>query len=228
MSFGPPTHPPRGTHTRDPRRRPKRSSPLAPRHLGFARESDLPESRGFDRWLGYLEGGEDYYTREAKVNTASCTTTHDFWFGVPGKGRPVGKPEYYMEYSTHAYTDFLVQRIQSHDPTVPLFVYAAFQGVHYPLEVPRHYFQRYRAQGAEAGECEWARQANGSSGYPNGFECAPNVAFPHLGKRGLDCLCNRLLVKAQVGDAPNPEQLPARTTPTLHSSAKRRPGVCSQ
>ena len=102
-------------------------------------------------------------------------------------------------YSTELYARFLTRRIAGHDPDVPLFVYAAFQGVHYPLQVPRRYFARYASQGAGAGRCAWELQQNTSAGYPNGFACDHNGKFPAgQGPVGLDCLCNRLLVKAQV------------------------------
>jgi hypothetical protein len=100
-------------------------------------------------------------------------------------------------YSTELYSDFIVKHIEGHNPEVPLFVYAAFQGIHFPLEVPRRFFDRYSAAAA-AGGCRWEDQPVGKSGFPNGFKCAPNPRWPALGKVGLDCLCNRLLVKAQV------------------------------
>mgnify|MGYP002630889998 CR=1 FL=1 len=31
-------------------------------HLGYATAAHLPENRGFDYFLGYLTGAEDYYT----------------------------------------------------------------------------------------------------------------------------------------------------------------------
>lgn len=167
-------------------------------HLGFARQVDLPENRGFDKWIGYLEGGEDYYTRRTKIKASNCSTDYDFWFGVPGNGGPVAKGDYYTsEYSTKVYSDFLVKQIEAHDPSEPLFIYAAFQGVHYPLEVPKEYFDRYAAQGAGSGDCTWDKQVL-SNGFPNGFQCEATPAFPNLGHVGLDCLCNRLVVKAQV------------------------------
>jgi arylsulfatase A-like enzyme len=168
-------------------------------HLGFARQADLPENRGFDAYLGYLSGGEDYYDHSAGGGPG-CSKANDLWFGTPNKGHPPRNSTGYYSgiYSTELYADFIVKRINGHDPTTPLFVYAAFQGVHYPLQVPRRFFDRYASQGAGSGDCAWEKQKNGSNGYPNGFECTANADFPHLRKPGLDCECNRLLVKAQV------------------------------
>ena len=170
-------------------------------HLGFARTADLPEERGFDAFLGYLSGGEDYYTHAASGGPG-CKQATDLWFGTPGgHGRPpaAATADYNGTYSTELYASFLAKRIAGHDPAVPLFVYAAFQGVHYPLQVPRRFFERYAAQGAGQGRCAWELQKNTSAGYANGFACDHNAAFPaDEGPIGLDCLCNRLLVKAQV------------------------------
>ena len=168
-------------------------------HLGFARPVDLPEERGFDAYLGYLTGGEDYYTHAASGGPG-CKKATDLWFGTPGKGRnPSAKTGFYNgTYSTELYASFLTKRIAAHDPTKPLFMYAAFQGVHYPLQVPRRFFDRYAAQGAGT-TCVWERQRNTTEGYANGFTCDHNDVFPAgQGPVGLDCECNRLLVKAQV------------------------------
>ena len=144
---------------------------------------------------GYLSGGEDYYTHGA-AGSPGCTKLKDLWFGTPGNGRPPrnGTGYYSGIYSNELYAEFIVRHILGHDPTTPLFVYAAFQGVHYPLEVPRRFFDRYASS-----SCVWEdQQLSPTSGYPNGFDCSADPAFPGLNKPGLDCECNRLLVRAQV------------------------------
>ena len=101
--------------------------------------------------------------------------------------------------------DFIVQHIQQHaaatlsgSSSAPLFVYAAYQGVHYPLQVPKQYFDRYTSQGANTGDCVWDQQGVTHSGRMNGFSCSADPAYPSVTKPELDCHCNRLLVKAQV------------------------------
>eukprot|EP00035_Acanthoeca_spectabilis_P004781 m.106897 g.106897 ORF g.106897 m.106897 type:complete len:595 (-) comp12726_c0_seq2:229-2013(-) len=169
-------------------------------HLGFARQGDLPEERGFDRFLGYFTGGEDYYSHTAS-GAPGCNKAKDFWFApAPGQGRPAANEDLYFSgrYSTEIFSTFAINEIERADASAPLFLYAAFQGVHFPLEVPKQYFERYGDQGADQGDCLWSAQANTTEGFPNGFVCGPNPTFPNLSPNRLDCNCNRLLVKAQV------------------------------
>ena len=171
-------------------------------HLGFARPMDTPEGRGFDAFLGFFEGGEDYYDHTLG-GTCGRDDVHDLWYANTGeRSRPAVQPARSGTYSTNLYTDFVVDRIGAHaakeGKDAPLFVYAAYQGVHYPLQVPKHYFDRYGSQGANAGDCVWSKQTRTRGGYANGFVCDGDPAYPFIAKTGLNCKCNRLLVKAQV------------------------------
>ena len=171
-------------------------------HLGFARPMDTPEGRGFDTFLGFFEGGEDYYDHTLG-GACGRHDVHDLWYANTGeRSRPAVVPARSGTYSTKLYTDFVVDRIGTHaakhGTNAPLFVYAAYQGVHYPLQVPKRYFDRYAAQGANAGDCLWESQTHTRGGYPNGFVCDGDPSYPFVTKRGLNCKCNRLLVKAQV------------------------------
>ena len=70
----------------------------------------------------------------------------------------------------------------------------AFQNVHGPLEVPKQYFDLYKDQGAgslDGANCTWDRYMAEDGG--KGFSCTNPK-----GVSGLNCFCNRLIVKAQV------------------------------
>ena len=69
--------------------------------------------------------------------------------------------------------------------------------MHYPLEVDRRHYDLYASQGAGKDRCKWELQNNNTAGFPSGFDCGPSPGLPGL-QPGLDCNCNRLIVKAQV------------------------------
>jgi arylsulfatase A-like enzyme len=166
-------------------------------HLGYATQAHLPENRGFDQYLGYLTGAEDYYTH-VKSPVPACKGTLDLWNATPGRGGPAAIDG---RYSTYTFTDFLVGAIERHpnasSSAPPLFVYASYQGVHGPLEVPKEYFDRIvapkalPASGAGAasdiGRCSW-----------EDYVAAGGKGFGCDGALGFNCRCNRLLVRAQM------------------------------
>ena len=47
-------------------------------------------------------------------------------------------------YSTDLYTERIEQIVSSHNSSKPLFLYAALQNVHFPLEVPESYLSEFR------------------------------------------------------------------------------------
>lgn len=163
-------------------------------HLGFGTEAHLPTNRGFDTFLGYLTGAEDYYTHEKDV-VDDCPTL-DFWNGTSGGAQgPAAIDRTNSTYSTDTFTERIVSTIAAHPNTSspahngnvpPLFIYAAFQGIHTPLEVPKRFFDRVATE-----NCSWdLYQQKGGKG----FKCELEGETV----QGQNCFCNRLVVKAQM------------------------------
>eukprot|EP01052_Picozoa_sp_SAG31_P048127 SAG31_NODE_9932_length_1208_cov_2.251578_1_plen_90_part_10 len=88
---------------------------------------DTPYGRGFDTFLGFFEGGEDYYDHTVGP-ACGRQDVHDLYFAPAGtaasevartmnrtlpadRGRPAVLPARSGPYSTELYTNFLVQRI---------------------------------------------------------------------------------------------------------------------
>ena len=103
-------------------------------NLGNGSPRYLPTARGFSNFLGYLDGFNNYWSK----NTPDIPEFRDFMFS--------NSQCYYMydgedvsTYSTTLYQNKAVDAIKTHDYTKPLFMYMAFQAVHDPF--------------SEAGEC---------------------------------------------------------------------------
>ncbi|XP_067939336.1 arylsulfatase B-like [Watersipora subatra] len=105
-------------------------------HLGFSKDELMPTARGFDTYMGYLSGDEDYYSR-----------SRSFWnyTGIDYTVNTTGHNDTYGQYSAHLYTGHAQQIIQAHasQTSAPLFLYLAFQSVHFPLQVPESYEKQY-------------------------------------------------------------------------------------
>lgn len=97
-------------------------------HLGMCNVNCTPTYRGFDTFLGFYNGKEDYYTKE-------IFNGKDF----VENNMPVNN----TEYSTYVYAKRATEIIRNHDKTKPLFMYLPFQSVHNPTQVPEKYERMY-------------------------------------------------------------------------------------
>jgi arylsulfatase A-like enzyme len=91
-------------------------------HLGFCHEGYMPSSRGFDTFMGYLEGAKGYSNHAGERN------------GTGGHPACMSGPT--NEYSSKLYADEAARIVRSHDAAKPLFLYLAFQSVHGPYDIP--------------------------------------------------------------------------------------------
>ncbi|XP_065178491.1 arylsulfatase B-like [Sycon ciliatum] len=107
-------------------------------HLGMCSWKHTPTFRGFDSYFGFYGGGEDYYTHKhggydmRRDKQPNC-----------GEGCSEVAWDAQGHYSTHLFAGEAVGIIQEHDVTKPLFLYAPFQAVHAPDEVPESYIEPY-------------------------------------------------------------------------------------
>jgi len=108
-------------------------------HLGFFKTPYTPTFRGFDSFYGYYEGSEDYYSH----TTSGGMDLHHEEGQRCGPGCTRLLWEAKGTYSTNLYTARAVDLISRHDPTTPLFLYLAYQGVHSPRQSPQHYVEPY-------------------------------------------------------------------------------------
>ncbi|XP_046566773.1 arylsulfatase J-like [Haliotis rubra] len=103
-------------------------------HLGFCNAKYTPTNRGFDTFVGYYMGAEDYYKHS---RTYDGYFGYDLRFNTTVYKEPVGK------YSTHVFAERAIDIIKSHDKNTPLYLYLPYQAVHEPLEVPPEYENLY-------------------------------------------------------------------------------------
>ena len=110
-------------------------------HLGDCDKRYLPTARGFDHFMGYMAGAQDYYNHVADFRNGSASPTDDL---PPCVGKSVQH-----NYSTTLYVAEATRVVDAHaaawgasssaDSDVaakPLFMYLAFQSVHNPYDVP--------------------------------------------------------------------------------------------
>jgi arylsulfatase I/J len=104
-------------------------------HCGMATPAHTPYGRGFDSSIGFFNFGEDHYTQirggqalEEDGSSPQCSGV-DLWRdGAPARGEN-------GTYGGYTFTRAAVAAVEAND-TKPLFLFAAFQNLHPPLEVP--------------------------------------------------------------------------------------------
>ncbi|XP_067935201.1 arylsulfatase B-like [Watersipora subatra] len=101
-------------------------------HIGQSSIEYTPTRRGFDTFLGYLGGYEDYYSRKSFSH-------HDFFLNEQRYRETDGR------YSVDVFTERAQAIIEEHNSTTPLFLYLAYQSVHGPLQVPSNYTIPYES-----------------------------------------------------------------------------------
>lgn len=105
-------------------------------HLGFCNWAYTPRFRGFDSFVGYYVGMEQYFSHMREFRSSSN--------GLDFRYNEMPYPEKKGDYSTHVFGDRAVQVVKEHNLSEPLFLYLPFQAVHWPLEVPAKYENMYK------------------------------------------------------------------------------------
>jgi arylsulfatase A-like enzyme len=97
-------------------------------HLGHADRKYWPRQRGFDYQYGAMIGELDYFTHEEH--------------GVLDWYRD-NEPVREKGYTTELLGNDAVKLIEGQDPSVPLYLYLAFNAPHTPYQAPEAYLARY-------------------------------------------------------------------------------------
>eukprot|EP00040_Diaphanoeca_grandis_P031788 m.190866 g.190866 ORF g.190866 m.190866 type:complete len:535 (+) comp32415_c4_seq1:177-1781(+) len=107
-------------------------------HLGLFTYDYTPTYRGYDSFMGYYGGSEDYFTHK--------NTGIDFHLDIGARCGPNCSQsllDLRGNYSAPLYADRALTIINEHDASVPLFLYTPYQSVHCPIEAPASYVQPY-------------------------------------------------------------------------------------
>ena len=108
-------------------------------HLGYYKWDFTPTFRGFESFLGYYEGAEDYFAHtrsgaydlhleEGEMCGANCSLV----------------PDRRGEYSVDIFSAEAVTRVENSARSgKPFFIYLAYQSVHSPHQAPDKYLDMY-------------------------------------------------------------------------------------
>ncbi|CAK0827737.1 unnamed protein product [Prorocentrum cordatum] len=123
--------------------------------VGMATMAHHPRARGYESWLGYWHHSNDYW--QHKVGRCGLEELRDLWrydsdYDGPasdmangphcsqGNQAPSNETCVYEE---RVLTDRVKDVIHSHSASEPLFLFWSMHLVHYPLQVPREYLQKF-------------------------------------------------------------------------------------
>jgi arylsulfatase A-like enzyme len=116
-------------------------------HLGQSYRRYTPTYRGFDSWLGYYDGDEDYWKHTFPTNCKTgkgrcggiCAVDFNNNTGDHGELQVLGQP-FQNKYSARVFGAEAVREIEKHGASdsidSPFFLYLAMQSVHGPWEAP--------------------------------------------------------------------------------------------
>jgi arylsulfatase A-like enzyme len=105
-------------------------------HLGKTPESN-PHQKGFEHSFVLLEGAGNHYNNRSALHNELSSYTED--------GNPISWTE--GNYSTDFYTDKLIEYIDSDKKdNKPFFAFAAYTSPHWPLQVDKKYWKKYKGQ----------------------------------------------------------------------------------
>ena len=104
---------------------------------GFATHAHTPLGRGFDTTFGYFHHQNDYFTETVGHCTGRGNVT-DLWLNTGPAIHLKGN-----DYEENMFKEHVLDIIQNHDATAPLFLYYAPHIAHQPLQVPTEYLTRF-------------------------------------------------------------------------------------
>jgi arylsulfatase A-like enzyme len=121
-------------------------------HLGFKSWAHTPTERGFDTFLGYYAGSQDYFNKQSLCWPGNFNKQNGCFENTTSTGEPVTGIDFHRNrepimnstgYSTHEYTEEAVRIIKAHAanaavtpgvlstaPMQPMFLYLPYQAVH--------------------------------------------------------------------------------------------------
>lgn len=103
-------------------------------HLGYEPESN-PNQKGFEHSFVLLEGAGNHYTNQSALKKGYSHYTEDGDSIVWKNGN----------YSTDFYTNKIIEYIDlNKDDDQPFFVFAAYTSPHWPLQVDKKYWEKYK------------------------------------------------------------------------------------
>ena len=109
-------------------------------HLGMYKWAYTPLYRGFDDFLGFYLGGQDYNTH---LKEDGFDLREDYW-DKDGKFVDNIRRDLSGRYSAEIYTERTIELLHKvKRQEKPFFIYLAYQNVHAPYMVPQRYIDQY-------------------------------------------------------------------------------------
>jgi arylsulfatase B len=125
---------------------------------GMASPRHAPRARGYDNWLGYWHHSNGYWSHATSNSCPNASSVFDLWetnatTGYDGPARSLANSPACSQGNQNAtpcvheetlFTNRVVQILEARGPAdPPFFLVYAMHLVHYPLEVPQAYLDKF-------------------------------------------------------------------------------------